>query len=108
ISFPTRESCASAIMRYESSSTVLFSTKGHMDDPEENRRLRDNIRLTVDRMPEIRNLIAYDICSTNDAVLDTFSYAIKKGIKIVIPNNTLKTRNMILYQERHASRKAVV
>ena len=41
ITFPTIESCESAIKRYEGSSVVLFSTKGHMDDPEENKRLRE-------------------------------------------------------------------
>ena len=50
---------------------------------------------------------AYDVCSTNDATLDTFSYAIERGIEVVIPDNTLKNRNMTLYQERH-TRKAVV
>ena len=78
-----------------------------MVDPAENLRLRANIRLTVDKMPNLKTLIVYDVCSTNDATLDTFSYAIEKGIEIVIPDNTLKERNMTLYQERH-TRKAVV
>ena len=108
ITFPTIESCESAIKRYEGSSVVLFSTKGHMDDPEENKRLRENICLTVDKMPEIKTILAYDICSTNDATFDTFSYAAQKGIKIIIPDNTLKTRNMEMYRERHTPRKAVV
>ena len=90
ITFPTIESCESAIKRYEGSSVVLFSTKGHMDDPEENKRLRENICLTVDKMPEIKTILAYDICSTNDATFDTFSYAAQKGIKIIIPDNTRK------------------
>ena len=88
--------------------SIVGCTKGHMDDPEENKRLRENIRLTVDKMPEIKTILAYDICSTNDATFDTFSYAAQKGIKIIIPDNTLKTRNMEMYRERHTPRKAVV
>lgn len=45
--------------------------------------------------------IVYDVCGTNDATLDTFSYAIERCIEVVIPDNTLKNRNMTLYQERH-------
>lgn len=107
ITFPTKESCNFALSGYENSSVVLFSTKGHMDEPEENQRLRENIRLTVDKMPKIKTIIVYDICSTNDATLDTFSYAISKGIEIIIPNNTLKLRNIELYKQRHSSRKVV-
>lgn len=79
-----------------------------MDDPAENQRLRANIRLTVDKLPKIKTIVAYDVCGTNDATLDTFSYATEKGIEIIIPDNTLKERNMLLYQERRTPRKAVV
>ncbi len=60
------------------------------------------------KLTNLKTIIAYDVCSTNDATLDTFSYAIERDIEIVIPNNTLKDRNMTLYLERHTSRKAVV
>ena len=108
ITFPTEESADFALDGYEESSVAAISTKGHMDDPAENLRLRANIRLTVDKMPNLKTLIVYDVCGTNDATLDTFSYAIEKGIEIIIPDNTLKERNMTLYQERHTPRKAVV
>lgn len=108
ITFPTEESVDFALDGYEESSVVAISTKGHMDDPIENQRLRANIRLTVNKLPKLKTFIAYDVCGTNDATLDTFSYAIKKGIEIIIPNNTLKNRNMTLYQKRHNSKKAVV
>ena len=78
-----------------------------MDNPQENKRLRENIRLTVDKMPEIKTIIVYDVCSTNHATLDTFSYAVQKGIEIVIPDNTLKSRNIELYRKSHNPRKAV-
>lgn len=108
ITFPTEESVNFALDGYGECSVVAISTKGHMDDSAENRRLRTNIRLTVDKLPNLKTIIAYDVCSTNDATLDTFSYAIERGIEVVIPDNTLKNRNMTLYQERHTSRKEVV
>ena len=107
ITFPTEESADFALDGYEESSVAAISTKGHMDDIAENLRLRANIRLTVDKLPNLKTLVVYDVCSTNDATLDTFSYAIEKGIDIIIPDNTLKNRNMTLYQERNNSRKAV-
>ena len=108
ITFPTEESVGFALDGYEKSSVVAISTKGHMDDPVENLRLRTNIRLTVDKLPMLKTIIVYDVCSTNDATQETFSYAIERGIKIVIPDNTLKCRNIELYHKRHESRKAVV
>ena len=108
ITFPTEESADFALDGYEESSVATISTKGHMDDPAENSRLRANIRLTVDKLPNLKTIIVYDVCSTNNATLDTFSYAIERGIEVIIPDNTLKNRNMILYQERHTHRKAVV
>lgn len=108
ITFPTEESADFALNGYEECSVAAMSTKGHMDDPAENLRLRANIHLSVDKMPKLKSLIAYDVCSTNDATLDTFSYAIEKGINIIIPDNTLKIRNMELYRKRHDPRKAVV
>ena len=108
ITFPTEESADFALDGYGECSVVAISTKCHMDDPAENLRLRENIRLTVDKLPNLKTLIVYDVCSTNDATVETFSYAVQKGIQIIIPDNTLKNRNMTLYRERHDSRKAAV
>ena len=108
ITFPTEESSDFALDGYEECSVAAISTKGHMDDPAENLRLRKNIRLTVDKLPNLKTFIVYDVCSTNEATLDSFCYAVEKGIQIIIPDNTLKNRNMTLYRERHDSRKAAV
>lgn len=90
ITFPTAKSVDFALNGYEECSVVAISTKGHMSNPAENQRLRENIGLTVDKLPKLKTFIVYDVCGTNDTTLDTFSYAIKKGIKIIIPDNTLK------------------
>ena len=107
ITFPTEESADFALDGYEECSVAAISTKGHMSDPIENRRLRANIRLTIDKLPNLKTFIVYDVCGTNKAVLDTFAYAIEKGIDVVIPDNTLKCRNVKHYNDRHSIRKAV-
>lgn len=93
-----------ALSGYENCSVVAISSKGHMDNPDENHRLRANIRLAVDRLPKIKSIIVYDVCGTDDKVLDAFSYASNRGIRVVIPDNTLKNRNRALYAARHLAK----
>lgn len=108
ITFPDASYSKIALDGYEESSVAAISTKGHMNDPAEIQRLRENIHLTVDRLSNLKTLIVYDVCSTNDKTLEIFSYAAEKGIEIIIPENTLKLRNMQLYGDRHDPQKAVV
>lgn len=103
ITFPTFESADFALDGYEECSVVAISTKGHMDEPVENLRLRKNIHLTVDKLPKLKTIIVYDVCGTNVATLDTFAYAIEKGIQIVIPDNTLKHSNTVKYRKSHGT-----
>ena len=83
ITFPTEESADFALDGYGDCSVASISTKGHMDDPTENERLRTIIRLSVDRLSSLKTLIVYDVCGTNDYTLETFSYAIEKDINII-------------------------
>lgn len=108
ITFPTAESIDFALDGYEDCSVAAISTKGHMQNPIKTMRLKENIRLTVDKLTNLKKIVVYDVCGTNDATLDVFSYANEKDIEIIIPDNTLKKRNMILYQKRLESRKVVV
>lgn len=87
--------------------TVAMSTKGHMDSSIENARLRDNIKLVVDDLPNLKNILLYDVCGTDSATLETFEYAIKHGINVVIPDNSLKLQNQKHYEKRHNIQKAV-
>lgn len=89
-----------ALSGYENCSVVAMSAKGHIQNPDENRRLRENVRLTVEHLPNLRAIIVYDVCGTDDKVLDSFSFATDHGIQIVIPDNTLRIRNKIHYTER--------
>ena len=97
ISFPDKNSYAFALDGLEKCEVVAISTKGHMDNDAENKRLRDNIRFTVDRLC-LKAIIVYDVCGTNEPVLNTFSYAIEKGVSVVIPDNTLKHQNCLRFE----------
>ena len=100
ICFPTERNAAFALDGYEYCSVVAISTKSHLLNPEEYERLLWKIHYTVDHL-ELKAIIVYDVCESNNRVMECFSYAVNKGIKIVIHDNTLKARNT-------ARKKAVI
>ena len=63
-----------------------------MQNPEEYERLIWKIQHTVDTL-NLKAIVVYDACSSNEQVMKCFAYAISKGIDIIIPDNTLKSRN---------------
>lgn len=101
ITFPTAESVDYALDGYEESSVVAISTKGHMNSSNKIKRLKRNVHLTIDKLSKLDTIIVYDVFSSNNNTLDVFSYAIEKGIKVIIPENTLKIRNELLYNKKH-------
>lgn len=100
ISFPTEKSAAFALDGLEECSVVAMSTKSHLQNPEEYQRFLWKIHYTVDHL-RLKAIVVYDACSSDERVNECFAYAISKGIKIIVPNNTLKTRNI-------ANQKAVM
>ena len=100
ITAPTPESVEFALDGLERCSVVAFSTKGYVDNPIERGVIKELVRLTVDTL-DLKTIVVYDVCSTNDAVEDIFSYAKERGIEIVVPANALKERNSAKWEERH-------
>ncbi len=94
ISFPTKRSAAFALDGYEECSVVAMSTKSHLQNKDEYERLLWKIHFTVDHL-NLKAIVVYDVCGSNDNAIECFQYAIDKGLKIIIPDNTLKTRNAI-------------
>lgn len=94
ISFPTEQSAAFALDGYENCSVVAISTKSHLQNPEEYKRLLWKIKYTVDRL-NLSAIVVYDVCGDNSKAEECFAYAKAKGIKIIIPDNTLKARNAV-------------
>ena len=101
ITVPTPDSIEFALDGLEGCSVVAFSTKGYVGDPVERGIIKELVRLTVDTL-DLKAIVVYDVCSTNAAVDDIFSYAAEKGIEIVVPSNALKERNAARREERHA------
>ena len=101
ITMPTPDSIEFALDGLEDCSVVAFSTKGYVNDPLERSIIKELVRLTADTL-DLRAIVVYDVCSTNDAVDDIFSYAREKGIEIIVPANALKNRNAAKREERHA------
>ncbi len=101
ITVPTPKSVWFALDGLEDCSVVAFSTKGYVDDPVEREIIKELVRLTVDTL-DLKAIVVYDVCSTNEAVDDIFSYAKGKGVEIVVPANALKERNVARREGRHA------
>lgn len=101
ITVPTPESVEFALDGLENCSVVAFSTKGYVNNPIERNVIKELVRLTVDTL-DLKAIVVYDTCSTNDAVDDIFSYATERGIKIVVPPNALKEQNTAKREKCHA------
>lgn len=94
ITFPTEGSCSFATDGLEGCPIICFSTKGHMDSTEKRARLKQHIHLTLTKLHP-KAIVVYDVCSDNEETLLLFSEATEKGIEVIIPCNTLKSRNKI-------------
>lgn len=93
ITMPTPASVDFALDGLEDCHVVAFSTKGYVNNPFEREILKQIVQLTVDTL-DLRTIVVYDVCKDNCAVEDIFAYAIEHGIKVVVPMNTLKARNI--------------
>lgn len=98
ITFPTLDSIDFGLDGLEECSVVAFSTKGYVNDPIERAILEESVRYTVNRL-NLRAIVVYDVCATDDNALEIFKYANDQGIEIVIPNNMLKERNAAKHRD---------
>lgn len=101
VTVPTPKSVPYALDGLEDCSVVAFSTKGYVSDPLERETLKQIVRLTVDTL-SLEAIVVYDVCATNAAVDDIFSYAREKGVNVIVPSNALKERNIARREARHA------
>jgi hypothetical protein len=92
ITFSTLESIHLSLTGLENCSVVAFSTKGYVKSQVERDVLRQAIRITVDTL-NLTTIVVYDVCRDDSPVNDIFSYAQEKGVNVITPDNTLKTRN---------------
>ena len=83
----------------EKCTVVAFSTMGHLGSAIEKEALIEAVRYTVNYL-DLKAIVVFDVCGDNLAVQEIFSYAIQKGVRVIVPPNIMKLRN--------ATRKKVV
>lgn len=80
---------------------VAFGIKGSMMDLKQKELLVKAINYTVDNLSRLKNIVIYSVCSNDNETYDIFSYAISKGIKLIIPDNVLRSRNKLKEASRN-------
>ena len=96
ITYASRKSFEYMLDGLEDCYVVAFSTKGSLKDKGQKELLLEAIKHTVDHLHNLKQIIVYDVSTDNSKILKLFSYATSKGIEVMIPNNLLKERNIIL------------
>lgn len=81
----------------EDCDVVAFSTKRVMRSKEFRSLTKQAVQYTVDRLP-LDAIVVYSVNANLQPVYDLFDYAIAHNVKIVIPDNTLRMRNMKLQE----------
>ncbi|MDO4179453.1 MAG: DUF4417 domain-containing protein [Phascolarctobacterium sp.] len=92
-SYAGRETFPLYFSGLEKCSVIAMSAKSHIRYAVERRLFEDAIRYAVDNLP-LKAIIVYSVCGKDEKCLKSFEYAIRHGVKIIIPENTLRTRNM--------------
>ena len=96
ITYASRKSFSYMLDGLEDCCVVAFSTKGSLKNRQQEELLLEAIKYTVDHLHNLKQIIIYDVSTDNSRILELFKYPISKGIEVIIPNNLLKTRNIIL------------
>lgn len=81
---------------YETSKVVAISLKGSLVDKDQLDLLNKAIDRIVEELIYLKKIIVYTSSINDEKIFNIFKKAIDKGIKIIIPDNTLRSRNMIL------------
>ena len=84
----------------ENTEVVAFSVKGAIREPAERKLLQKAIKVTVDGLEKLKKIIVYSVSTDDRKVLDIFQYATSKGINVIIPDNILRERNIILKEDK--------
>ena len=87
---------------YEKVKVACVSTKSKLQNRDERELLQATIDEALLRMPLLEAFVVYDITADNRVANILFENARQKGIKIVIPDNSMKIRNRILKVRRES------
>ncbi len=72
---------------------VAFSAKGHVRYAAERALTKAAVKYVVEHLP-LKAIVVYSACGNDENCLELFQYAISHGIKIIIPSNSLRDRNI--------------
>lgn len=64
-----------------------------MRNPHDKDLLLKAIKYTVDHM-SLETIIVYSVGTDDTKIYEIFDYAISKGVNILVPDNTLRLRNV--------------
>lgn len=101
ISFPSIRMIDYYLEGLENSSVVGISTKGHIDEPNEYNILCKMIKYIVEKKYNLKAIIVYDVCGNSYKTYQAFKIAEDLGVKIIIPDNSLKLQNEKRWREKH-------
>ena len=101
VSFPSVESIYYYLDGLKESSVIGISTKGHIDEPKEYEILCETIKYLVKTKYNLKAIVVYDVCGNPQKTNDAFKVAEEKGIKVIIPPNSLKLVNENRWRNRH-------
>ena len=78
----------------EDCEVVAFSTKGIMKNPCSLELLKEAVQYTVMNLRKLQTIVIYSTSIYNEKIYDLFEYAIQNKIELIIPENTLRARNI--------------
>lgn len=86
----------------EECKVVCFSLEHALQSSIDRALLIEAIKHTVDKLKFLSEILIYSVSNNDNKIREIFSYAIEKNIKLIIPSNLLKQRNIAL---RHQNGK---
>jgi ABC-type dipeptide/oligopeptide/nickel transport system ATPase component len=76
----------------ENCSVLALSLKSHVRRASERNLTKAAVKYAVDNMP-LKAIVVYSGCGKDETALAILKYATDNGIKIIIPENSLRERN---------------
>ncbi len=99
ITYSNEESLEYFLDGLETSRVVAISLKGSLAKREQFDLLNKAINKMIEKLSYLKKIIVYTSSTNDKKIHEIFKIAIDKGIEIIIPNNTLRIRNIILKNE---------
>ena len=89
-----QESLPMYLSGLENCTVMCFSTKGHVRRACDRARIKETVKYVVDNF-HLKTILVYSVCGKDETSMKLFSYALAKGINVLIVDNTLRRRNQV-------------